>query len=75
MRIKNLNNINTISGGDYMNLKRAEEIFNSFGVINVIYNNDSVWIEDIQESSETAHVKNLNTGELKEVPIGCLKED
>lgn len=58
-----------------MRLEEAEEIYNSRGVINVTYKNNPVWIEDIQRESQTAHVKDLQTDELKEVPILELKED
>ena len=58
-----------------MDLKRAEDIYNSLGVINVSYKNRNIWIEDIQKESSTAHIKDLKTGELGEVPIAELKED
>lgn len=58
-----------------MELKRAEDIYNSLGVINVTYKNRNIWIEDIQKESNTAHIKDLKTGELGEVSVSELKEE
>lgn len=58
-----------------MDLNEIEEIYNSRGVINVIYKGNPVWIEDIARQSELAHVRDLETDELRIVPISELKED
>lgn len=58
-----------------MKLHKAEEIYNSRGVIDVTYKDRPVWIESISEQSEVAHVKDLETNELKIVPILELKEE
>lgn len=58
-----------------MELKRAEDIYNSLGVTNVTYKSRNIWIEDIQKESNTAHIKDLKTGELEEVSVSELKED
>jgi H-type small acid-soluble spore protein len=52
-----------------MDLKKAEDIYKSLGVINVSYKNRNIWIEDIQKETSTAHIKDLKTDELEEVPI------
>lgn len=57
-----------------MTLERIVEIFDSYGVINVKYKNNPVWIEDINKDTLTAHVKRLETNETKEVPINELIE-
>lgn len=57
-----------------MNLKRAEEIANSLGVINVTYKTDPVWIENIIKDSQTAMIKDLKTNKVMEVSISDLKE-
>ncbi|MDF2882230.1 MAG: Small acid-soluble spore protein family [Clostridiaceae bacterium] len=58
-----------------MDFNRAEEIIQSLGVINVTYKNNAIWIEDIQRPTNTAHIKDLKTSEIKEVPINQLKEE
>lgn len=57
-----------------MNFTRAEEIVQSLGVINVTYKDKVIWIEDVQRSSNTAHIKDLKTSEIKEVPLTELNE-
>lgn len=57
-----------------MNFSRAEEIMQSLGVINVTYKDNAIWIEDVQKASNTAHVKDLKTYEIKEVSLNELKE-
>lgn len=57
-----------------MNFKRAEEIVQSLGVINVTYRDKAIWIEDVQKASNTAHIKDLKTSEIKEVSLTELKE-
>lgn len=54
--------------------ERAVEIINSLGVINVTYNNKSVWIEDIQRENNKVQVKDLKTNEVIEVEISDLIE-
>lgn len=57
-----------------MNVKRAEEIFSSKGVVEVIYKNNSVWIESLDELNKTAKVKILNSKEDFQVPLDELTE-
>ncbi|MBC2581126.1 H-type small acid-soluble spore protein [Clostridium sp. DJ247] len=57
-----------------MEFKKLEEIFNSFGTVNVLYKNSPIWIESIQEASGTANVKDLQTGQLYHVPASELYE-
>lgn len=57
-----------------MNLKRAEEIINSKGVIQVTYNNSPVWIESISRDDSTAHVKFLESDLSMNIPVQYLNE-
>lgn len=57
-----------------MKLKRAVEIFDSLGVIDVEYKNRSIWIEAINKETTTANVRDLETNNLSEVPINELNE-
>lgn len=54
--------------------KRAEEIINSKGIINVTYKNNPVWLEQINDESESANVKIINSNKHLEVPISDLNE-
>ncbi|MCY6485783.1 H-type small acid-soluble spore protein [Clostridium aestuarii] len=58
-----------------MIVERAEEILHSLGVINVTYENNPVWIENIEKENKTVSIKNLKTNKLIEVPISDLNED
>lgn len=57
-----------------MDLKRAEEIINSKGIIEVTYRNSPVWIESIGKDTRTAHVKLLSSNEAMSVPVNELTE-
>lgn len=57
-----------------MEIKRANEIVNSLGVINVNYNGNPVWIENIHSENNQATVKDLNTEKELLVDISELKE-
>lgn len=57
-----------------MDMKRAEEIINSKGIIEVNYKNSPVWIESLIEDGSTAHVKVLSTNETMNIPVSDLKE-
>lgn len=57
-----------------MNTERAAEILQSAKVIDVTYQNNSVWIEDVNKDRNTAMVKNLNTDDIREVPVTELQE-
>ena len=59
-------------GVDRMDTKRAREIINSLGVIEVLYQDRPVWIEDIDGS--LAQVRYLDTEDSFEVPVGESKE-
>lgn len=54
--------------------ERAVEIINSLGVINVIYNNKPVWIEDIERENNKVYVKDLKTNQVIEVEVSDLVE-
>jgi small acid-soluble spore protein H (minor) len=43
-----------------MDRKRAQEIASSPDMINVTYNGDSIYIEDINPNKDTASIHNLN---------------
>lgn len=57
-----------------MDIKRATEIIESLGVIGVSYKGDPVWLENINEQSNTATVKNMKTDQKLNVGITDLKE-
>jgi len=57
-----------------MQAKRASEILNSQNKIEVLYRNDSVWIENVDTMSSTANVKILDTNEVLKVPVDDLSE-
>lgn len=56
-----------------MDLNRAEEIINSEKTIDVFYNNQSVWIDNLNFSNLTAEVTIMG-GQHLEVPLKELKE-
>ncbi len=55
-----------------MRLNRAQEIFNSLGVIEVLHHDSPIWIEQIKD--EVAMIRYLNTEERIQVPVGELRE-
>ena len=55
-----------------MDNKRAREIINSLGVIEVLYQSRPIWIEDIDGS--LAQVRYLDAEDSFEVPVGELEE-
>lgn len=58
-----------------MDIKKATEIIESLGVIGVNYKGDSVWLENINEESNTVRVKNMKTDKELNVDIKDLEED
>ena len=57
-----------------MDLDRAREVSMSLGVIEVIYDGNEVWLEEVDEESKTALVKNLKTNQQCLIPISMLQE-
>lgn len=57
-----------------MDIKKATEIIESLGVIDVDYNGRSVWLESIYESTNEAEVKDIQTGERSRVNVSKLQE-
>lgn len=57
-----------------MDIKRVDEIINSKGIIDVTYNNESVWIESVIGEDGTAHVKLLSSDKTLNVPVEDLRE-
>lgn len=57
-----------------MDVKKATEIVESLGVIDVDYKGKSVWIENIIEATNEAEIKDLETGEKCKVSISKLEE-
>ena len=55
-----------------MNTERAQEIFDSLGVIEVLHHGAPVWIEEV--ANDLATVKNLDTQERIRVPVADLAE-
>lgn len=56
-----------------MEEKRARQIFESHGVIEVLYHDAHVWIEEIKDE-QRATVTILDTAERLDVPIDQLVE-
>lgn len=57
-----------------MEIKRAEEIINSKGIIEVTYKDSPVWIESVIKDNATAHVKLLSNDESMNIPVEDLAE-
>lgn len=57
-----------------MDIKRAEEILESKGIIEVTYNNSPVWIESVIPENSTVHVKVLSTNTSMNIPVAQLTE-
>lgn len=57
-----------------MDIKRASEIIESLGVIEVSYKGDPVWLENINEQSNTVRVKNMKTDQQLNVGARDLEE-
>ncbi|MHB1392934.1 MAG: H-type small acid-soluble spore protein [Clostridia bacterium] len=57
-----------------MDIKRAEEIINSKGIIEVTYKDSPIWIESIINENATAHVKLLSDNESMNIPVEDLIE-
>ena len=55
-----------------MNTKRAEEIVDSLGVIEVLYQGSPIWIEQI--NGDKVQIQDLNTQQRCEVPVNDLVE-
>lgn len=58
-----------------MNIKRANEIVRSLGVIDVNYKSNPVWIERIHEETNEIDVKDLNTNKHFTVNAAELSEN
>ncbi|SHJ17693.1 small acid-soluble spore protein H (minor) [Clostridium amylolyticum] len=58
-----------------MDIKRAGEIIESLGVIEVSYKGEPVWIENINQQNSTVKVKNMNTDKELNVDIKDLEEN
>lgn len=55
--------------------KRVEEILDSSKNIEVLYNGQPIWIEDINKNSSTAKIKVMGSNQiLDNVPVIDLKE-
>jgi len=55
-------------------LDRARELSDLLGVIEVIYDGDEVRLEEVDEESQTALVKNLKTNQQCLIPLSMLQE-
>ncbi|MFV9510357.1 H-type small acid-soluble spore protein [Tepidibacillus sp. LV47] len=56
-----------------MKYSRAEEILNSKDTIEVLYHDQSVWIQNLNPQTETAVITNMDN-ETFEVPVRELVE-
>jgi len=57
-----------------MHLDRARELSMSLGVIEVIYDGNEVNLEELDEESQTALVKNMKTNQQCLIPLSMLQE-
>ena len=57
-----------------MDIKRAEEIINSKGIIEVTYKDSPVWIESVIKDNATALVKLLSDNQSMNIPVEDLTE-
>lgn len=58
-----------------MDIKRAAEIIESLGVIEVSYKGEPVWLENINQQNSKVKVKNMNTDKELNVDIKDLEEN
>jgi small acid-soluble spore protein H (minor) len=58
-----------------MDIKRAFEIVDSLGVIEVKYKGNPVWIENINQQSNTVKVRDINTNKELNVNISDLEDN
>ncbi|AEV69536.1 H-type small acid-soluble spore protein [Acetivibrio clariflavus] len=56
-----------------MDSNRAKQIMESKGVIEVLYQGDPVWIENVLDDN-TVQVSNLQTNVKQDVPVNMLVE-
>ncbi len=57
-----------------MDIRRAEEILNSKGIIQVTYKDSPVWIENIIKDGSAAQVTLLSNNETINIPVEELTE-
>lgn len=57
-----------------MDIKKACEIVESLGVVDVNYKGTSVWIESVNEQTNEAKVKDLESERVFVVNVSELKE-
>jgi H-type small acid-soluble spore protein len=57
-----------------VHLDRAREISRSLGAIEVTYDGNDVWLEELDEESQTALVKNLKGNQQCLIPLSMLQE-
>ncbi|MCT4598187.1 MAG: H-type small acid-soluble spore protein [Vallitalea sp.] len=58
-----------------MDIRRAEEILHSKGVIDVEYDGKPIWIISIDTNNETAEVKLINNEQSQIVDVDKLLEE
>lgn len=59
-----------------MNSQRAKEIVDSPENITVTYHDEPIYIQNVDETNDTARISALNNPEIElDVPIRMLKED
>jgi small acid-soluble spore protein H (minor) len=56
-----------------VDMRRARNIMESHGVIEVVYQNSPVWIEEINDEN-LVQISYLDTKERTAVPVGELEE-
>lgn len=58
----------------YLDTKRAKEIVASTGIIDVLLDNSSVWIESVNDNN-TVKVHHISNNKKEEVPVDRLLEN
>ena len=57
-----------------MQLDRARELWSSLGVVEVMYDGNQVCLQEVDEESQTALVKNMKTNQQCLIPLSMLQE-
>ncbi|HCC07168.1 MAG TPA: H-type small acid-soluble spore protein [Clostridiales bacterium] len=57
-----------------MNLETAMGILNGDDMVNVYYENEKVWLEDVDEDKGIATVRNMQEERIENVKVSKLRE-
>lgn len=62
------------TGGISVEMNRALQILGSSQEIDVVFEGESVWIDDLNPDTGTASIHSMNSGKLMKVEVGRLHE-